>query len=387
MSQNLIDGNGIQIKTYTDILSGLITQFQAIYGADINVASNTADGQMLNIFALSEQDILDLCVSIYDNFDPDQAQGLALDAISQYCGMSRKGGTYTQVQLVVTANQAITLPGMDTSTPFIVEDSNGNQFQLITSASVLVGDNLLNFQAVNIGFIQVVNGTITTIVTTTYGITAVNNPIAPYQIGIDQETDAQFRQRRQKSVAGPGQGWLQSLYAGLYKIVGLTEAVIYENITDTEDSDGVPGHSIWVIVNGGEDSDIGEAIYTYRNAGCGMFGGQSYEVGQTDGSTFTVYWDRSVQQELYTQFHVDVIGSGSYDPDSLKSYLSANYILGIYDPADVSSIIALVKAYNPTLVVSSCQVSANGSDWEDADVYPDEKINQFVLNAANITLL
>ena len=96
MSENLISGSGIQIQTYPDILNGIIygtvevPGLTQIYGADINTASNTPDGNLINIFALSKEDVLQLCVSIYDSFDPDQAVGIALDSIAQLCGIARK---------------------------------------------------------------------------------------------------------------------------------------------------------------------------------------------------------------------------------------------------------------------------------------------------------
>lgn len=386
MASNIIDGNGIQTQTYADILAQLVTDFKNIYGADINVASNTPDGGMLNTLALSKQDILDLLVQIYDSFDPDQAVGVALDGISQLCGITRNGGSYTQIQVIVTATAAVTLNGMDTSEPFTVSDANGNIFYLITSTAILIGDNVCNFQAAEIGFIQVLVNTLTTIVTPTYGAASVNNVDAPYAVGADQETDAQFRVRRQNSVAKPSQGWLQGLLGGLYSVEGLTQAAVYENTSGSTDGDLIPAHSIWVIVDGGAAASVAEQIYLHRSAGCGMTGGESVAVGQTDGSTFTVYFDYAVQQDLYVKFAVEVVGGGSYDAVALKAYIAANYILKIYQPADVSSVVAAIKAYNTILAISSCQVSANGTTWGTIK-FPDSKKNVFVLTAANITIL
>ena len=139
MSENLITGSGIQIQSYTDILNGIIygtpqvPGLVQIYGADINTASNTPDGNLINIFTLSKEDILQLCVSIYDSFDPDQAVGIALDNISQLCGIARKGGSYTHTNIVLTTTQAVNINGLDNtiSTPFTISDANGNEFYLI----------------------------------------------------------------------------------------------------------------------------------------------------------------------------------------------------------------------------------------------------------------
>ena len=69
---NTITQNGIQIETYAEILSDLlngvgdIPGFLAIYGSDINIDSNSPDGQMLNIFAESKLDMLNLEVDNYN---------------------------------------------------------------------------------------------------------------------------------------------------------------------------------------------------------------------------------------------------------------------------------------------------------------------------------
>ncbi len=67
---NTIDANGITIETYAETVSNIVNGTSSapgltqIYGTDINVASNSPDGQMVNIFALSKQDILNLCIRI-----------------------------------------------------------------------------------------------------------------------------------------------------------------------------------------------------------------------------------------------------------------------------------------------------------------------------------
>src|SRR5438309_2016807 len=104
---NQIDANGITIETYQEILNAIVNGtptvpgLKQIYGQDINVDSNTPDGQLINIFTLSKQDILNLIVQDYTSKDPDQAVGIALDALSQLCGITRQGGSYTRVAVTV----------------------------------------------------------------------------------------------------------------------------------------------------------------------------------------------------------------------------------------------------------------------------------------------
>ena len=53
---------------------------------------------------------------------------------------------------------------------------------------------------------------------------------------------------------------------------------MYENYTDTTDGDGIPPHSIWAIVAGGTDADIGAVLYAKKTAGAGFLGDVSVNV-------------------------------------------------------------------------------------------------------------
>jgi len=388
---NQITAAGIQIETFEQIVANITNGTSdtpgliQIYGADINVASNSPDGQMINIYALSKMDILNLCVAIYNSMDPDQAVGVSLDRIAQISGLTRKPGTYTQVAIDVVTNQSVNLNGLDTSTPFTIQDSNGNLFYLITSASLSSGTTSLSFQSAAIGFIQVLANTLTTPVTIVAGVVSVNNPAVPTQVGTNQETDANFRLRRQASTAFPAQSSLKALFSGLNSLVGVTEAVVYENTTNAVDADGIPAHGIWVVTDGGTAALIGETIYTYRNLGIPMKGTLTYVITQVDLSTITMQYDSAVNENLYLQATLVSISGSAIDRTAIKEALVTNYILGIYDPADVSTLNIQIRAINPDVVCSGLGVSNDGVTWVNL-LSPLSKKNKFVLSTARITL-
>ena len=393
MAEPIIDGNGISILTLTQIITNIINGTStvpglvAIYGPDINTDSNTPDGEWINIFALSNEDIQQLCVQIYNSFDPTQAIGVSLDALCQLnsSSLTRKGGIYTQVAVNVVCSASFNLNGLDTSSPFTISDANGNLFYLITSTTVSATTNVLNFQSSQIGFIQVLPNTLTIPVSIIAGVTSVNNPGSPYQIGSNQETDAQLRVRRSQSTAIPSQGFNKSLYGGLLQIDGLTQAVVYENVTSTTNGDGVPGHSIWVIVEGGSDADVADTIYTYRNAGCGMYGSTTVSVTQTDGSTFDIMFTRAQDKNLYISLTVSSLSGGSIDTTALAAALVQQYVLGIYEIADITSITALVHSINPDVLVQFAGVNNTNSGYVDS-ILPTHKYEIWVLTTAHIAI-
>ena len=392
MSENLITGSGIQIQSYTDILNGIIygtpqvPGLVQIYGADINTASNTPDGNLINIFTLSKEDILQLCVSIYDSFDPDQAVGIALDNISQLCGIARKGGSYTHTNIVLTTTQAVNINGLDNtiSTPFTISDANGNEFYLTTTQTIgSSGSGIYDFTSAKVGYIQVIPNTITNIVTITSGVALVNNPSAPTLVGEDQETDALFRVRRQHSVSIPAQGAFYGLSAGLSTIFGLNQAVVYENKTTSTDAKNVPAKSIWVITDGGSGTDIGNMIYKYLNLGCGMYGTSSISLPQAYGTNFIAYYSTAQYQNFYATMHLTSKGGLSINTTDIANILSANYILGIYQAADITSISSLLHIYSSDLIIGNLGVSLSNGSW-GSSVLPSAFTNKLVLPVANI---
>ena len=385
MSTNQIDGNGIQVKSYADIVAALTTAFQTIYGADINLDQNSPDGQLINNLALMIVDQGNLIVQDYDSKDPDQAVGVALDGLSQLCGITRNGGTYTVTNIVVTTDRNLNLSGQDTATPFTVSDSSGNLFQLIASASLTTGANTLAFRAVNMGYVQVTTNTLNIATTVVLGVLSVNNPNAPTTVGTNQETDANFRIRRQASVALPSKGNLQGLVGGLYTVSGLIQAVIYENITGSTDANSVPAHGIWVIVNGGTDADVAAMIYKYRPLGCPMKGSTSVNITQVDSSTFAILFDRAVAQDLYMTLNVNSLTGGSIDTTALKAAIAAQWSFRIYQKADITALAALVRSINSDLVVTTSGVSLTAGSYT-ATILPTNKNNYFTVSTAHITV-
>lgn len=389
---NTIDANGIQINSYTDIVNyftygspsapGLVV----IYGSDINLDPDSPDGEWLNLLCLANEDMLQFAVSLYNAMNPDLAVGQALDGVSQYNGLTRKGGTYTQTAVVVTTNQSVNLNGLDNTgaTPFTVQDGNGNTLYLINTVTIGSGTNTLNFQAANMGFVQIIQNTVTVIVTPQTGVLAVNNPNPPYNIGANQETDAQFRLRRQQSTAGVSTHKSQALQAALNNVVGIQQAIVYENNTKVPNAIGLGANSIWVIVEGGTSQEIANMIYLYVDC-CGMKGSTEVVITQIDGSFYPVYFDISQQQLLYIQLNIESLVGGSIDNSAIKQYLVDNYVLGINEVADITSIVALIKQYNPNLLVTATGVSIDGSSYFNS-ILPSAVINYFVLLTTNIVI-
>lgn len=402
---NALGPTGLTTATQTELVTALTTSLQSIYGSDINLDPDSPDAQWLMNIIQQILDQEDLLTQIYTSWDLMQAVGTQLDNRCALIGIQRLGGTYSTVQMTIVTNQSVTIYGLDqgTNPVFTVADSSGNQWQLITTTNLNNGTNTdVLFQAANSGAITVQASQIQTAVTVVLGVTSVNNPSIQATTGVTQETDAAFRLRAMQSVALSSQGYLAGLRAALLNISGLTSVYLYENVTGTTDGNGVPGHSIWVIVAGTPVSpsvnawsstttySIGNlassggttyvsiqnnntnnavtntsywavynpipyTIYKKRSAGCGMYGSQSYTVTQVDGTPFIVYWDNVENETLFIQFTATSI-NGTQSPQLalIATDVPNNFIPTVNQELNINQIATQVQVVDPNTLVTNC---------------------------------
>ena len=110
-----------------------------------------------------------------------------------------------------------------------------------------------------------------------------------------------------------------------------------------------------------------------------------YNITQIDGSIFPVYFDYAQQSQLYIQLNVESLISGYIDNAALKTWISNNYILGINQTADITTLTALIKGYNPNLLVTSASVSRDNSNFYNS-IAPGAVNDYFVIQTSNITV-
>ena len=289
-------------------------------------------------------------------------------------------GTYTETNVQITCNATVTLYGQDQAAnqAYTVTDNVGSMnWELLSTITLTAGTYELPFDAASIGPVLTVPGTITVPVTVVLGVTNIINDQAYLSLGTAQETDAQFKIRRQQSTAIGSQGYYDGLVATLQNIsgVGVGNVVVYENDTALTSTGtvpanvpaNIPSHSIWVVVGGGTASQaaiggtiganapaIATAIYQKRNAGCGMYGSQAYAITRANGTLFPVYWDVVSHIPVFIKFTVGSINGTTYpNLSQIYTQLPGLFTPGINQTLTVNQLISNVYAIDPNTYVSS----------------------------------
>jgi len=388
---NQITATGIEIESLDEIIEKIKQGFYNIYGDGVTFESDSPDGQLINIFAQAKRDILEYAVNIYNSFDPDQAVGVTLNERCAYNGVIRKSATYTIIPIAVTTkpNTVVTLTGLDKAqveaNAFTVSDTIGNSFYLIETRTIVTSDteqtNILSFRAVNLGHVDVAINTVKAIVTPITGVKSVNNPYAEIIIGEDEESDEELRTRRAKAVGYTIAGSREVIQASLRDLKDVHEVEVYENKGATTDEDGIPSHSIWVIIDGGDDDKIASCIFLRLNDGCGMKGTEVVNVETVYGNSQEIRFDRPIDEDLYIRFEIQKeYTSYTYDPEQLIADFVDKYKLGINQMATTTDINYYLKEVDANLIYTDIQVSKDGSTWSDAYQAPTTKQERFVIN-------
>ena len=404
--------DGLQVLGYDDILTNLQTSLNSIYAPDgdsINFGSETPDGQMTNILAQLGTDVRELAQGVYNSFDPDKCSGSVQDSRYALNYMTREGGTFTIQNIDVTVNQTVTLNGLDsnyndlTASSYTVSDDIGNLWYLIDTETLTSGTTTLAFRSQNYGNPQPIIGTITNQVTKVLGVTSVTNSVAPTRIGTEQETDTQFRIRRDRSTATRGQNNYDAMLGQLLELQDVTDAKIYVNNTNTtntvitgDENNGLPAYNVWVVVDGGDKTEIADIIYanstglaTYGYSGGGIIP-TSEDVEAISGQIFNVKFNRVNPVNLYIRFDLKVVNStGVINETNIKQYIYENLIYGINDDAETSRITDVatqaILSVGGGAYALNVEISTDGSTWKDF-IASTSLMNKFVVDTSRITI-
>ena len=389
---NQITAAGLETKTQAELVAEFTAAFQDIYGADINLDSDSPDGQMMMIFVQSVLDALDLTTQVYNTFDPDNAIGVVLDQRVAINGIQRQAGTYTVTDISLVADRALNLIGLDQPalTPYTVSDDAGNEWNLISSYSIpSSGTYALSFRSAVPGQVFTTPNTIANPVTIVLGITSINNPSTYTTLGINEESDVDLKIRRQRSIALSSQGYLAGLLAALENISEVSSAFVYENNTNSTDGDGIPAHSIWVIVGGtATDEQIANAIYRKRNAGCGMKGNQLYTVIQPDGTSFLIRWDEVENETVFIKFTVTSL-DGTNPPNyaAIRAGIPTDFTPGVNVKANINSLATVIQGIDSNTLVTDSGFSTSASGVYTTTLMPSAKNKQFLVSSSNVIIL
>lgn len=261
-----VDATGFHYPDYPTVLQYLTDEYKAIYGADTYLAPDSQDGQWLAIQALAIFDTMQVAAAVYSSFSPLTAQADALSRNVKINGIRRRAATYSTADLLIIGTAGTVIVNGQ------AEDTLGQKWNLPASVTIPPSGSItVTATAADIGAITAAANTINKIATPTLGWQSVDN-VAAATVGNPVETDAELRRRQTFSTALPSLSVLDGIIGAVASVPGVTRFRGYENDSDVTDANGIPAHSIAIVVEGGDQQAIGDTIAVKKTPGTGTYG-------------------------------------------------------------------------------------------------------------------
>lgn len=278
---------GPVIPTSSAVLQGVQSDINGAFGNKLSfVTLKTPQGQWATSQTAIITDKNDQIAFIINGVDPDTNDGFMQDAIARIYFINRKPGLPTVVQLVCIGAFGVNIPvGAQ------VIDTSGNIYLCTQAGQIPVSGTItLPFANAVVGPIAAPANTVNRIYLAIPGWDTVNNPTDGV-VGANVETAAEFRVRRDQSVANNAHGSLPAIYSAVFDIDGVIDVYATQNVTGTtilvgSTSFPVLPHSFYVAVTGGAAADVANAIWTKSDLGANMNGNTNETVTDPSGYSF-----------------------------------------------------------------------------------------------------
>lgn len=256
---------------------------------------------MLAAFALAIFDANNAIIAVYNGFAPTFAQGAALSALVKINGLQREPPTASTAILAIGGTAGTVITGG------LVEDANGNLWALPPTVTI-PGGGTINETATcqTEGAVTAPPHTINKLFNPILGWQTADNAAAA-TVGVDAEDDATLRGRQAESTAISAITPLETILAAVANVTGVERSAIYENQSATTDGNGIPGHSISVVIEGGDITLIATAIEEKKSPGTGTYGTTNVPITDPAGVPITINFFELANIDIYVSINITAL--------------------------------------------------------------------------------
>lgn len=316
------------------VLAGVLADFNAAFGGNMNLQLSTPQGQLASSLAAIIGDAYDAFCSLANSQDPAYASGRAQDAIARIYFLERTPAEPTVVEGLCTGLAGTTIP-----LNALAISNDGNIYACTGSGPISDAGNVtLSFACQTEGPIACPAGALNQIYQAIPGWDAISNPTDGV-IGNDVESRYDFEARRAASVAINSRGSLSAIEGAVLAVPNVLDAYSTENATNAPIVVGgvsVAANSIYVSVSGGDDDAVAAAIWSKKAPGCSYNGNTTVTVEDDNSGyspplpTYDVKFERP--NSLSTLFAVSIANSQQVPADAAT--LIQNAIIAAFAGSD-----------------------------------------------------
>jgi hypothetical protein len=328
-----LTATGLTIQSLAEIKGEMEDAFRVAFGQNIVVDPDSVFGQIIGPLAEREALVQQLALSIYNNFNANNAVGVNQDALAALTATFRKDAT-----------KSLSAAGKIVGTPATAV-TNGSQVRLLQTNDLWVvtgGPYVIPGGGSLSGVSIEANEAGPKVFQTTSPVDvdpdgwSIETPIAgwdtfetesdidPEDTGRDDEVDEDLRERREDELLVNGND-IAAIKANVLKVEGvLNTAKVVDNVDCTAVVDGIPGGAFEVILDGGADADIAQAIFDRRPPGAESFGTILTVLPDGEGGTVTIGHTRPTDVDQFVVITMDTTGAeGVFPTNGLQLAIDA----------------------------------------------------------------
>jgi uncharacterized phage protein gp47/JayE len=353
-SQYGLTSTGFVIPTIVDLRDEIEGLLRAKFGASLPLGDGTLLGFMIGILCERLVLLWELTQGAWSALDPDQAQGVALEALALLTGTFRlAAASSTVIETLcgdpgtvvasgfavstlstgvrfasVLTSTLVSVPAWLPSTAYVVGDrrTNGGNMYRCSVAGVSAGsggpvagsnpvpaDGGVTWQYIGEGTafadVPMASSDKGTIVAVAGDLNQIANPLGGLNTATNLldatsgrllQSDQDLRLLRTSELASDGNSPPDAILAKLLKIDGVTAAKVFYNPTDIVDADGLDPHCVEILVQGGADQDIWNVLWTCVAGGINTKGTEVGTVVDSEGTNQTLRFSRTIAVPIYT---------------------------------------------------------------------------------------
>lgn len=331
-----ISATGITAPSFADIFASLQASYQGIFGSDVVLDPSSQDGQFLAVIAQAQNDSNAATIAVYNAFSPATAQGAGLSSVVKINGIERETPSNSTAPMNIVGQTGTEI------VDGVINDGFGNQWALPALVEIPdAGEIAVTATCGTAGAITAAENTITQIANPQFGWQSATNTAAA-TVGAPVETDATLRIRQSQSTAIPSLSVLDGILGAVGDLPGVQRFTAYENDTSIPDANGVPGHSIAVVVEGGDITQICNTIALKKTPGTGTYGTTSQVVVDSAGVSNTISFFIPTQERILVGLTIKALQgylstTGIAIQNALAVYVAA---LPIGAEVDINGLVA-----------------------------------------------
>ena len=374
-----INSQGVIVPDTSTVQEQVTQDLVNVFGQDLDTTPETVEGRFIQCLTDYRTNTLAINAQNANQINLRYATGRFLDAIGAFFGLDRISATSSRVLATVTGVENTVIPAGSQA-----KTTNGDIFYAENDITIgLTGSVTGYFLSLEKGQIPCSAHSLNKIVNAVLGWETIDNTASATE-GTEQESDDDFRQRIEDA-RYKGISLLEAIKAKLVNVENVKSCFAYDNYTNqtiTYDGVDIDAHSLVVIVDGGANQDIAEAIFKAKTGGTGYtaISGQSVTVNVVDGA-FNVTYPVTFNRPEIKAFKISIqVKNISYEGSDLAGDIKAaimNWadnkvegVDGLKIGQNISSfeIAAAVSQQIPEIYVKDCKTAFIGGTLSTSEL-------------------